>query len=91
MQNNKSTSVFFNISVKTGKLYASYRRISGMHTFVNGHPLVTIAQSIPRVFCQNLVKAAATYEALSFSTNKRFTTSSFQVMTQKYTDGRLLM
>ena len=40
---------YFNISVKTGKMYASYRGISGMYTFVNGHPLTTITQSIPRV------------------------------------------
>ena len=31
-------------------MYTSYRGISGMHTFVNGHLLITIAQSIPPVF-----------------------------------------
>ena len=30
-------------------MYSSYRGISGMPTFVTGHPLITIAQSIPRV------------------------------------------
>ena len=27
-------------------MYTSYRGISDMHNFVNGHPLITIAQSI---------------------------------------------
>ena len=34
-------------------MYASYRYRSGMYTFVNGHPLITSAQSIP---CVSLVK-----------------------------------
>ena len=42
-------------------------------------------------FCYNLVKAFATYDTLSFSTNWRFMTSLFQVGDQKYTYVYLLM
>ena len=32
-------------------MYASYRGTSVMHIFVNGHPVITIAQSIHCVTC----------------------------------------
>ena len=32
------------------KLYARYRDVFGMHSFLNGHQVITTVQSIPRVF-----------------------------------------
>ena len=42
-------SALLNISVKTVKMYSSYRKIPGIYIFVIGHPLIAIAQSIHRV------------------------------------------
>ena len=40
---------FVNISVKTGNMYSSQRKMPGIYTFAIGHPLIIIDQSIHRV------------------------------------------
>ena len=44
--------------LKTGKLYGSYRGISGMHTLVNGHTLLNIGHSISRVILLQFSKSS---------------------------------
>ena len=42
--------VFANVMPILENIYASHRDVFGMHSFFNGHPLISTVQSIPRVF-----------------------------------------